>query len=75
MHVATPSPQDGKSLWYYLDSGASGHYVPNIKNLYNFRIYNNPKNIQTANRTYVQAKGAGMLKFHAMDWGEQLGGA
>jgi hypothetical protein len=75
MHmVMVPSSHDSSTLHYYLDSGASGYYVPDIESLHSFRIYTNLKNIQTMNGAYVLVKGARTLKFYATDQGQEFVG-
>jgi hypothetical protein len=39
------------------------------KILHEFKAYKCPKNIQTASRTYIQAKGIGTLKFKVKEYG------
>jgi hypothetical protein len=34
MHAVGAHDLDGRTLKYYLDSGASGHYIPDIENLH-----------------------------------------
>jgi hypothetical protein len=67
MHMAEPSLSEGCSLTYYLDSGMSGNYIPDLDNLHDLRMYSVLKNIQMASGTYVQAKGVGMLRLIAED--------
>jgi hypothetical protein len=66
--------KDGNQRQYFLDSTASGHYVPNIQDLHNFKAYTVLRNIQTANGACVQAKGIGTLKFKVMDYGPEFVG-
>jgi hypothetical protein len=63
MHAGELQNSEGRNLKYYLDSGASGHYLPDIESLHKLRMYMAPKNIQTASGAYIQAKGIGTLRF------------
>jgi hypothetical protein len=63
MHASKVQNSKGHNLKYYLDSGASGHYIPDIKNLHRLHMYTAPKNIQTVSGAYIQARGIGILRF------------
>jgi hypothetical protein len=67
MHVAKGKQLEGETVKYYLDSGVSGYYIPEIEHLHNLRMHSTPKNIQTASGAYVQVKGVRTPRFQAED--------
>jgi hypothetical protein len=69
MHTGKPEHLEGHLSKFYLDSGASGHYIPDLEYLHNLHMYKVLKNIQMASGAYVQAKGVGTLKFEMEDKG------
>jgi hypothetical protein len=75
IHTGEPQQLEGCTLKFYLNSGASGHYIPDVEHLHDLHMYKVPKNIQMASRAYVQVKGIGTLKFEVEDRGTTFIGA
>jgi hypothetical protein len=75
MHTGEPQQLEGCTLKFYLDSGTSGHYIPDVEHLHDLSMYKVLKNIQMASGAYVQAKGIGTLKFEVEDRGTTFVGA
>lgn len=71
--IAYHSHTDDAAL-YYIDSGATGHYIDNINALHNYAPFETPCTIKTASNCHIQALGAGTLKFITMNNGREIRG-
>ena len=71
--VAYRSTDDEGEL-YYIDSGATGHYIDNIYALHDYTPFEAPRIIRTAADHQVEALGSGTLKFTANVYGKETSG-
>ena len=62
--MAYHSTDEGGEL-YYIDSGATGHYIDNVYALHDYTPFDAPRVIRTAADHQVEALGSGTLKFTA----------
>lgn len=60
--VAMATTEEVHARTYYLDSGASGHYIPEKDDLHDYRPLSPPVKIVVANKESVLALGAGTLR-------------
>jgi len=59
---------------YYIDSGATSHYINNVDILHDFTNFNKPHEIKTTEARCLWAIGSGTLKFTAVADGLQMEG-
>ena len=64
----------GDNAQYYIDSGATGHYIEEISALHDYIPFEVPRIIRTAANHQVQALGSGTLKFTATVYGRETQG-
>ena len=55
----------GKYMPYYIDSGATSHYVNEVDSLHDYVEFDVPKSIKTAEADNIYAVGSGTLRFTA----------
>ena len=65
---------DGKLQLYYIDSGATNHYVSDVDSLQDYIAFNAPKPIKTAEAGSLSVIGSGILRFTATVDGVETSG-
>ena len=65
---------DGKLQSYYIDSGATNHYVSDVDSLQDYIAFDAPKPIKTAKARSLSAIGLGILRFTATVDGVETSG-
>ena len=71
--IAFAANSDGAAS-YYIDTGASSHFIDKVEALHNYVPFESPKVISTAENGTIQAFGSGTLKFASRINGRQVKG-
>ena len=70
--VAYHSAGTADTAQYYVDSGATGHFINELNALHDYTPFEVPRTIRTAESGHIQAVGSGTLKFTATVNGKKM---
>ena len=73
-NIAYRATNDGEFQQFFIDSGATGHYVNDADSLCDYVTFNVAWEIKTAEAGCLSALGSGTLKFTAVINGNQMAG-